>query len=111
MSKIFSTIMNEHEALNKNDQEISSQDIFQEYFEELKLMQNDLLLFLENSDNDQKVFKKLLSTINILKGNNTGEKLEQFFQLLLNIAQILSFQKFSKFSNIMEIKSKKTFQI
>lgn len=56
MSKIFSTIINEHEAFNKNDQEISSQDIFQEYIEELKLIQNDLLLFLVNSDNDQKEF-------------------------------------------------------
>lgn len=34
----------------------------------------------------KKNFKKLLSTINIPKGNNAGEKLEQFIQLLLNIA-------------------------
>ena len=78
-----------HKDVN-NDQEnnlsINAQEEIQKYIQEKKQNYDNLMKFLENIDNNEEDFQNLIKTISDQKQGELQENLENFLQLITDIA-------------------------
>ena len=75
-----------HESKHQNDQSINVDIEIQKYNEEKKELYNHFIQFIENTEYYEDDFQNLIRIIHIQKLIEDRSKFEEFFQLVINIA-------------------------
>ena len=92
-----------HKDYQYNQERIAQKEIL-EYIQEKKEIYENLMNFLENNDNNEKYFKKIINDISKQQHEEPQEKLGKFLQLLVNVANNIhrSQSLFNKIFQIIE---------